>query len=234
MDAVYVDFPETESNHLESLTIIKSWGGIADRMYIELFPNLKKLEIHPEFSMNNDFIRLLNNVASLEELVIIDLGKRGHHDLNRITQFRMENLRKFELYSYDGCRGESIGQFTENHPDLVEFRLNLDPIEESTYLEVLEATLKNLKNLKKLMMFMPLSEWSNVSASTREICEMIGENAPQLEALAVNFGVNDYTDVSRFDRGYWDEYRSISDDFERALPNLKFKFLRNFTREPWK
>ncbi len=231
------DFPVTDNYHVESLTIRQMFCGLADRKYIELFPNLKKLEIYLDSPLSNDFIQLLNNLATLEELLIIDLGKHGYHDLNRISHFQIKNLRKFELYSYDGCRGDSIVQFTKNHPDLLEFRLSLHPIKESTYLEVLESTLKNLKNLKKLMMFIPFRGWLSVVEVTREICKLIGENAPQLEALAVNFGVNDYTDVSRlgFDHDYWDSYiREISGDFERALPNLKFKFLCNFTREPWK
>jgi hypothetical protein len=155
--------------------------------------------------------------------------------LSRISQIQIKNLKEFELYSCDGCGGKRIDQFTKNHPNLVEFKLNLDPIEESTHLKVLESTLKSLKNLKKLMMFFPFRKRSNVSASADGICKLIGEDAPQLDTLALNVGFND-VDASKLeiDREFWEECMGvIRESFQSALPNLKFKILSSYRSDPW-
>ncbi len=232
------DLP-TKNHHVESLTIRKSWG---ETDYLKLFPNLKTLEIHVVYILDG-FIQLINSIPSLEELVIIDLGRHGRdiQMLQKLDQFQMANLKRAELYSYNGCDAAKITEFTRKHPNLLEFRLNVCRIKEATYLEVVEASLKNLKNLQKLMLFIPFHGWSNVYTAREEICKLIEENAMQLDTLVVNFGVNTM-DVPKdmlffhtsYDYDYWGYYKSVIDrEFAEALPYLKFKFLWNHKRNPW-
>jgi hypothetical protein len=231
------DFKQTKNCQVENLTIRKSWGVLNDRIFIKLFPNIKRLEIHFLF-MSDDVIQLINNMPFLEELVIVDLGERRKPQvLQKITKLQIKNLKKAELYSNSGCDGAKIVEFTKKHPNLTEFRFNVDPIQESTHLKVLESTLKNLKNLKKLMMYVPFKGMCNVSGSADEICKLIGDNAPQLDTLALNFGMNDEDSdilVRRYDREYLDYCKIDESRFIRySLPHLKFKFLYYYTKNPW-
>ncbi len=85
------------------------------------------------------------------------------------------------------------------------------------------------------MMFFPFRKRSNVSASADGICKLIGEDAPQLDTLALNVGFND-VDASKLeiDREFWEECMGvIRESFQSALPNLKFKILSSYRSDPW-
>jgi hypothetical protein len=106
--AVQEVFPEVKNHHVESLTLrqMSMSYELPEKKYIALFPNLKKLVMYPDTWISNIVIEQINSMDSLKELVIVDPGDRGSHDL----QGRREGVKGVTV-----SRGPDLKMGPKNH-----------------------------------------------------------------------------------------------------------------------
>ncbi len=159
----------------------------------------------------------------MEELFYYDNWEHEHI----MKDLHIENLKVFEIYSRGESNEEAIELFVKNHPKLTELRLNVD----ARNLKTMELILRNLKDLKKLML--KVNPNYTVENPKKNSHELIREFAPNLENLALNFGVNYTRWGVKYSTEEMKRKRSFEENFGRELPNLKINLLFEYVDCPW-
>ncbi len=177
--------------------------------YLKIFPGITSLRTHP-YSLLDENILLINNLANLEELSIVSLID-GRVSKEALEEIQIPSLKKFfwSGYPMEYFNAGNFEKFTKNNPNIVDLTLDI-----GTWIgiESLEVIVKNLKSLKRLTL-------SSLHHSTFQledrIFEILIEHGENLEYLEMDLQGKE--NVMSFIE------RAIV-HFTVFLPNLKFKF----------
>jgi hypothetical protein len=186
--------------------------------YLKLFPQLKRLEIHPFHHPLRGSMTATKNSKSLEELVI----HNSHKFPEIMHRLKIRNLRKFELQSTDSCPDLALYQFLIRHPQISTMQLKIPRIKKYSSFERRKFTLKNLTKLEKLVMERDCQNFDETSVG---LCEMMRRDLMETEFCLLNY----------FDRVWqgMESEESFDDYLKRQFPDLKFVVLHGSAKSPW-
>ncbi len=213
-------FPVDRVNHQVRNLVVKSrYNNPIDlTRYLKLFPQLKRLEIHPFQHQLRGNMTAINNSKFLEELVIRN-SQKFPEIMHRL---KIRNLRKFELQSTDSCPDLTLYQFLIRHPQISSMQLKIPRIKKYSSYERRKFSLENLVKLEKLVMEMDFRNFDETSVG---LCEMMRRDLMETEYCLLNY----------YDRA-WQRIaseESFDDYLKRQLLDLTFLVLHGSAKSPW-